>query len=470
VTSSHPDRRTFLAASSSAGLFAVSPRWLHAAGSPASMQVFVTGDSKRHEAQPAVAFGTSATASADIITVDANTRFQPILGFGSALTDASCWLLNQMQPQARQQFLADTYSPGAMNLNMGRVAIGSSDYSRNVFNYDDVAGDITMQHFNIEHDRAYILPMLREIRSLNPSLFVLASPWSPPGWMKTYGSMLGGWMSAPFLAPYALYFVKFLEAYRQAGVKVDAVTSQNELETDQGGSMPATYWTPDMESDFVRDHLGPALRDNRLETQIWLLDHNYDLWKRVRWQLRDAELRKFVAGVAWHGYVGTPDMMSRLHEVDPDVPFYWTEGGPDYTNPKYETEWARWGIIFIEAMRNWCRGIITWNLMLDPQGKPNIGPFECGGLVTVKPDSKLVYSGQYWALRHLSQHVRRGAVRTASHSDATELQHIAFQNPDGSRVLFVTNAGAARTLAVAASQGTASVDIPGDSVVTLLWT
>ena len=97
--------------------------------------------------------------------------------------------------------------------------------------------------------------------------------------------------------------------------------------------MPATYWPPEIEADFIRDYLGPLLRQKNDPAQIWLLDHNYDLWKRVRWQLRDPELRRYVSGVAWHGYVGTPDMMSRLHDTEPDLPFFWTEGGPRYHRP-----------------------------------------------------------------------------------------------------------------------------------------
>ena len=465
-------RRPFLLRAGAAAALLQTPLWLRGQAAPREINVWLTDDSQRHQKAAPVAFAEAAGSgsAADTIEVDPGTRFQPVLGFGSALTDASCWLLSRMPAAARQKFLHETYSPDAMALNLGRVAMGSSDYSRSVYNYDDVAGDTDLKHFSIAHDDAYILPMLREIRASSPALFLLATPWSPPGWMKTYGSMLGGWMSAPFLAPYAHYFVKFLQAYAKAGVPIQAVTSQNELETDQGGSMPATYWTPDMESDFVRDHLGPLFRAEGIDTQIWLLDHNYDLWKRVRWQLRDARLRPFVSGVAWHGYVGTPDMMSRLHEVDPGVPFYWTEGGPDITDPKYAVDWTRWGRIFTEAMANWCRGLITWNLVLDPNGDPNIGPFKCGGLVTLQADGTIRESGQYWTLRHFSQHVQRKAVRIASHSDASELLHIGFTNPDGSTALVVTNTGAPRTVRVVESGGrTAAVRLPANSVATLVW-
>ena len=434
-------------------------------------KVYVTaGETKRHAAAPDVFFRSagSTTMASDHVAVDAAQRFQPMLGFGSAYTDASCFLLSSMPPESRRSFLTDTFSPQAMNLSVGRTSIGASDYSREVYSYDDTPGDVTMTHFSIAHDEGYILPMLREMRGINPDLFLLASPWSPPGWMKTYGSMLGGWMQYKSMAPYALYLSRFVDAYRAAGVPVQALTCQNELETDQGGSMPATYWPPELEADFIRDHLGPAMKAKRDPVQIWLLDHNYDLWKRVRWQMQDPALRPFVDGVAWHGYLGTADMMSRLHDAEPGLPFYWTEGGPDITDPKYTYDWLRWGGVFTDALANGCRSLITWNLMLDPQGKPNIGPFSCGGLVTLNADGSLTKSGQYWALRHLSQHVRRSAVRVASHSDATELHHIAFVNPDGSAVVMLTNSGEAREVRLTLGSREAIVPLDRLSLTTVI--
>ncbi len=464
-------RRDFIRDAAAASASVVLSR--HAGGQnppPGNLRVFVTSENRKHEELPAVAWSTQHSSfAADTLQIEASQQYQPMLGFGCAYTDAACFLLSGMQPSARQSFLEDTFSPGKMNLNVGRTSIGASDYSRDLYSYDDVTGDVEMKHFSIAHDEAYILPMLREMRRLNPELFLLSTPWSPPGWMKTYGSMLGGWMTSKYLAPYAAYFEHFLDAYREAGVSINAVTSQNELETDQGGSMPATYWTPEIESDFIRDHLGPLLRKSNSKTEIWLLDHNYNLWKRVRWQMQDPELQRYVSGVAWHGYLGTPDMMSRLHDTLPNLPFYWTEGGPDYTDPKYSYDWTRWGGIFSSAIRNGCRCLITWNLMLDEHGMPNIGPFSCGGLVTLRAGTTLEYSGQYWALRHFSQHVRRNAVRIATHSDASELSHVAFQNPDRSSVLVLTNTGDARTVRLVQDSYHGDLQLPSNSMTTVLW-
>jgi len=454
----------------SAACALMQPAEVTAESTPRELRIYMTSATKKHEEVAKVAWHAAQQGGKlDEVIVDASQSFQPILGFGSAYTDASCFLLNSMKPDARQSFLNDTFSPRGMNLSVGRTSIGASDYSRSLYSYDDTPDDVSMNYFSITHDETYILPMLREMRQINPDLFLLSSPWSPPGWMKTYGSMLGGWMTNKYLGAYANYISRFLDAYRTAGVPIQAITSQNESETDQGGSMPATYWTPEIESDFLLGHLGPILKTKKDPAELWLLDHNYNLWKRVRWQMQNAELRKYVSGVAWHGYVGTPDQMSRLHEAEPQLPFYWTEGGPDVIDPHYADEWTRWGMIFTESITNWCRCIITWNLMLDSKGNPNIGPFQCGGLVTLKDDGTLAYSGQYWALRHFSQHVRRGAVRVASHCDASELNHVAFKNKDGSLALVLTNSGDERDLQLSNGVARATVHLDKQSVSTLTW-
>ena len=467
------DRRSFLkTACTTAAAAAIPVGWTALAQTSASKGIegFVTDPSRRHEAMSAISWDTGAPApGGDEVVIDAARRFQPVLGFGAAFTDASCLMFSSMLPENRQKLMTDLFSPQEMNLTVGRCCVGSSDYSRNVYSFDDTPGDVSLSHFSIEHDEAYILPTLRDAAKINRELFLLASPWSPPGWMKTNGSMLGGWMNAKFLEPYSRYLVQFVKDYAKAGVKINALTSQNESETDQDGRMPACFWSAEMEKDFIRDHLGPLLKKESPETQIWLLDHNYDLWKRVKWQLQDAELRKYVDGVAWHGYVGTPDMMTRMHESAPDLPFYWTEGGPDITDPHYTTDWSKWSQTMTEILENWCRCVIGWNFILDEKGKPNIGPFPCGGLVTYHEDGTVTQSGQYWAIRHFSQHIKRGAVRVGSRSDATGLSHVALQQPDGGFVAILTNIGEERRVSLRTGSKSASVTVPHDSIVTLKW-
>jgi len=305
---------------------------------------------------------------------------------------------------------------------------------------------------------------------LRPDLFLFATPWSPPAWMKAGDSLYGGNMRKQYFESYAEYFVRFLEASAEAGVKVSAITVQNEVDTDQDGKMPAALWGQEYEVGFIRDSLGPALQKASLDTKIWLLDHNYNLWGRALDMLSDPDVYKYVDGVAWHGYAGEPDAMTRVHNAFPDKNAYWTEGGSFVTDADFENNWAKWSAIYAQLFKNWSRCAVAWNLLLDEKGGPNLGPFTCGGVVTI--DSKtqvLTRSGLYWALAHYAKSVSRGARVIATTAAQSTLEHVAFMNPDGSCVLVLTNQNAEREVTCTVGAKSTTFTMPQNSVVTLEW-
>ncbi len=435
------------------------------------ISIWVTSGEERFAAAPRAIWGAAPeTPGADQIQLEPSKKFQEILGFGGAFTDAACYMFNQLAPPAREQLFHELFHPAEMGLNVCRICVGSSDYSVKLYSFDEGKADLDLKRFSIDHDREYILPVLRQARQANPDLFLFASPWSPPGWMKFNGTMLGGTMRRPYLPVYARYFLKFLQGYAAEGVPVQAVTPQNEVDTDQDGKMPACSWPQEYEMEFVRDHLGPLLASSGMPAKIWILDHNYDLWGRVVDELENEGLRKYCNAVAWHGYSGTPEMMTRVQEAIPGVEMYWTEGGPDYKDPGYLTDWCKWGAIFNGILRNGCRSITAWNLALDERGRPNIGPFPCGGVVTINSQTKeITRSGQYWAFAQYSRVVRRGARRFDSQSAAVDLQHVGLENPDGQQMLVLTNAGPARAIELRLANRAARVSLKRNSVTTLAW-
>src|SRR2546421_12445679 len=250
----------------------------------------------------------SGKPSEPAIVLNPGKKFQAILGFGAAFTDAACYLFNQLAGPAREQLFHEMFHPSQMGLNVCRTCMGSSDYSTQVYSYDEGDPDPELKRFSIAHDREYILPMLRQARKANPDLFLFSSPWSPPGWMKSSGTMLGGSMRRRYLGTYSQYFLKFLQAYAAEGVPVQAVTPQNEVDTDQDGRMPACIWPQEYEIEFVQK-LGPLLAQNQLTTKIWVLDHNYNLWGRAVNEIDNPQVKQFSNAVAWHGYVGGAEMM-----------------------------------------------------------------------------------------------------------------------------------------------------------------
>jgi glucosylceramidase len=480
-------RRGFLkAAAGSAAALAVAKAapGLAAVGSSGPVRVWATYRDKRYAPGEALVWKPASEVAADAIVLDAGTTKQEILGFGGALTDATCYVLSQMSAEERGAVTHDLFGPREMALNVCRTCIGASDYSRTAYTFDESdAPDPELKEFSIEHDKAYILPVLREARKTNPEMFLFSSPWTPPGWMKSGGSMLGGAMRKASYDPYARYFVKFLEAYKADGVTIDAVTIQNEVDTDQDGRMPACLWGQEYEIEFVRDHLGPALRAAGMKTKIWVLDHNYTLWGRAMDELSDAKAAEYIDGIAWHGYFGNAGAMTRLHEAFPAKNAYWTEGGPDLSAPDYATDWANWGETFNGVLNNWARSIVSWNLALDEQGKPNIGPFSCGGVITVENGShKITKSGQYWAFAHYSKHIKRGAKVFATNGldpavsgglleerTGGGVTHSGFRNPDGSFVVVLANRGAEKQLQLVQGLNALEVNLPADSLVTLQW-
>lgn len=452
---------------------------------------------KRLAAGPEIAWTKAAkkTPAADM-TVDPTTPAQTILGFGAAFTDAACFTLSRLSDSDRANLLHTMFGQDQHALSMGRIPIGASDYSTAAYSYDDGAADPELKRFSIDHDLDYILPTLQAALSANRELFLFGSPWSPPGWMKYSNSMLGGNIRPENIPAYARYLQKFVEAYAAAGVNVRAVTTQNEIDADQGGRMPACPW-PEEDEERLVAALGPLLEASG--TKIWTLDHNYNLWGRALNQLSKPQFKKYVNTVAWHGYVGTPEMMGNVKQRFPDAEMHWTEGGDDYKSADYLTNWSKWGATFSGILANGPQSITMWNLALDERGRPNIGPFSCGGLVQIHSVTKeITQTGLYWALAHYARAFRRGAVIVASHDEngdapavnsaligppaaaatgtappnsaaTSRAFHIAAKNPDGSMVLVLTNPGDAREVTVACGGQTAKIALTADSITTLRW-
>jgi glucosylceramidase len=469
-------RRDFLKVSALGAMASVAGKPLEAqsaqmAPPSSAISTWVTDNESRYAAGSKINWKPAGdTATGPTITLHPENKFQPILGFGGAFTDAACYTINRLDPGPREKLMHELFSPSEMGFSMCRTCMGASDYSTKLYSYDEGDPDPDLTRFSIDHDREYILPTLKAARAVNPDLFLLATPWSPPGWMKPNNSMLGGSMRRKYMPSYANYFVRFLQDYASAGVPIQAVSVQNEVDTEQDGRMPACTWPMEYEADFVRKNLGPALQAKRIDTKIWIIDHNYNLWGRALGELETPDVRQFTNAIAWHGYVGKVEWIDRVQEKYPEVEMYWTEGSTDYVDPHFMDNWAQWSTTYTGILRHWCRSITSWNLALDEVGKPNIGPFPCGGLVTVHSQTKeITRCGQYWAFAHYSKSIRRGARRIGSESLSNDVQHVAFENLDGQRVVVLTNPGGSGKATLRLGEMAAEVPLSANSVTTLVW-
>ena len=385
------------------------------------------------------------------ITRTGEVLSRDFLGFGVAITGRSCYNLALMAEEERAALLHDVYSKEGLGLSVARLSVGSSDYSAELYSYDDVEGDVTLEHFSIDRDRAYVIPMLQEILRVNPDLFLFASPWSPPAWMKTGNNLCGGFMREKYVDCYAEYIVRYIEEYAKCGIKISAITPQNETETHQHGLMPACIWHPEIEAKFVLA-LRKKLDERGLDVKIWIYDHNFDGWERVLWSLDNCKgLKDACDGAAFHYYRGTPESTLAIRETYPDLPIHFTEGGPRLID-HYDNDWCKWSMMMSRVL-NCAYGSFTgWNLMLDETGGPNVGPFFCGGLITRNSvTGALSYSGQSKAFRHVARFMEKGAEISAVSVGTNvpplhaypkmplPLQVSAWKNPDGTLVYLVVN-------------------------------
>jgi len=333
--------------------------------------------------------------------------FSGFYGFGVAITPSSCYEMSKMDTADRKKLLTHLYTQEGLGLKIARLCIGSCDYSPEIYSYDDVPFDTDLTHFSIERDMAYVVPMIQEILEVNPDLYLFASPWSPPFWMKTGGSIGGGFMQEQYLDCYADYIIKFLKAYDDLGIHIRAITPQNEPETHQSGKMPACIWHPEHEAKFI-GILRQKLREKHMSVGIWMYDHNFSDMERPLWSLQNYPgLSENCNGVAFHYYTGAIEKTRAITEQFPELELHFTEGGPRL-NDNYGTDWCKWATIAVNALKTGYRSFTGWNLMLDELGGPHIGPFSgiCGGLVTRNSrNGELNYSGQYWAFAHIAPYL-----------------------------------------------------------------
>lgn len=378
-------------------------------------------------------------------------------------------MINQLDQETRDNLLQDLFSPSRMGLNVGRTTVAQCDFGRVCYSYNETPDDLEMKNFSIDYDREYIIPTIRKAREINPDLFLLSSPWSPPGWMKTGGLMTGGWMRTKYLEAFANYYLRYLQEYANEGIEINALSTQNESETDQLSLMPACYWHPEQEMAFIREYLVPLLQKKGMDTEVWIMDHNYIMWRRAKWMLDDPSFKETVKGVAIHPYEGPAEVMSLLHNAHPDIDIHMTEFGARHDQSCEAI--CSTGKTFTEIMRNWSKSIFCWNLALDETGRPNIGPFfVVGGVVDIHSKThEIIYNAQYWALAHFSKFVKRGAHRIFSECNYENFYQVVFLNPDGGYVLVITNPGPATEVSIDLKGKYAAVPIPECSMCTLTF-
>ncbi|MGW4435384.1 ricin-type beta-trefoil lectin domain protein [Streptomyces sp. NPDC004596] len=468
-----------------AGLTALGMPSAHAAGEQVTAWLTTTDDSGgRHvvrglQAQTPFAFQSGAGGAGENITVDENTRYQTFTGGGASFTDTAAWLMNSsgaLSPATRDATMRKLFSPtDGIGLSFLRNPMGASDLARYGYTYDDVPAGQTdpgLNSFSIAHDLADVVPLTKQALQLNPSLTVMASPWTAPAWMKDSGSLNGGWLKAEDYGAYASYFVKYLQAYRNQGVNVSYVTPQNEPTCCSG--YPSMSWNASGIQYFLKSELLPRLQSAGLTTKVLAHDWNWDVYDSYAAQsVDDAAIRNHpnFGGIAWHGYGGDVSKQTAVHNQYPNLDAFGTEhsGGTWIANQQREDMNN-----IIDYTRNWAKSVTKWSLAVDQNmGPHNGGCGTCTGLVTVHngdgAGGTVDYTVEYYTMGHLTKFVRPGAQRIAS-TASSAVPNVAWRNPDGSKALIAYNDSAsAKTVTVNWGGQHATYSLPGRTSATFTW-
>ncbi|WP_420387067.1 glycoside hydrolase family 30 protein [Roseivirga sp.] len=376
------------------------------------------------------------------IVIDSKQTFQEMDGFGYTLTGGSAMHLRGMSKEARRNLLEDLFSEDhGIGVSYIRLSVAASDLDPDPYSYAEIPEgevDSELNSFSIERDREYLIPVLKEILAINPDLRLMASPWSPPRWMKDNGDSRGGSLLPEFYATYAAYLVKYITAMKSEGIHIDAMTVQNE--PLHPGNNPSLLMLPEQQAEFVGQHLGPAFEANGIDAKIIIYDHNADRPDYPITVLNDPEARKYIHGSAFHLYGGEVEAISQVHEAHPDKHLYFTEqwvGAPG--NFAGDFNWHVRELI-IGASRNWCKTVLEWNLSSNPSLEPHTdrgGCDRCLGAVTIDGD-QVTRNPAYYIIAQASKYVRPGSVRI--YSNLSEgLANVAFKTPEGGVVLIALN-------------------------------
>jgi len=413
------------------------------------------------------------------ISIDTTVQLQEIEGFGAALTGSSAYLINKKMTTSQRNSVLKTLfnATDGIGISYLRMTIGASDFSLSDYTYDDMPSgqtDYPLDFFSIDKDKEDVVPVLKQILGVQQEVRIMGTPWSPPAWMKTNGSLKGGKLKTDAYASYAQYFVKYIQAFKNEGITIDAITPQNEPLYSTASypcmDMPATD-----QLNFIKNDLGPALQTAGLNTKIIVYDHNWDNTDYATSILGDAGAAQYVTGSAFHAYAGNVSAMSIVHSASPTKGLYFTEisGGGWATDFSDNLQWQM-ANIFIGTTKNWSKNALLWNLALDENSGPtNNGCADCRGVVTINSSSGAVTKNvEYYAIGHFSKFVRPGAHRVSSTAFAagTQLDNVAFLNADGSKVLVVSNAGTSQqTFVVQQGQRQFTYAIPAKSVASIVW-
>ena len=434
-----------------------------------------------------------------------NQKFQTITGFGGSFTEASASLLNRLGNDNREKILQAYFGEDGANYSLTRTHINSCDFSLSNYSYAPIEGDKELVNFSIDEDKDDIIPMIKEAMAISKDGFkILSSPWTAPPWMKDNNSWVGGKLLPEYYDTWALFFSKYIDAYKAEGIDIWGLTIENEP-LGNGNNWESMHFTAEEMNTFVANHLGPKLEaDNKAAIKILGYDQNRDHLKDwVDAMFNDEAASKYFDGTAIHWYASTyevfPEVLQYAHNkapekyliqseacVDSEIPkwkddnWYWSKEATDWgwdwapedqkhLHPKYAPV-NRYARDIIGCLNNWVDGWVDWNMVLDKQGGPNWFKNWCIAPVIVDPEKDEVYfTPLYYTMAHFSKYIRPGAQRIGFENSDESLMVTAAQNPDGSIAVIAFNDGdEEKTIELTLNNKSTNLTISAKAIQTLV--
>jgi len=394
-------------------------------------------------------FGTTYNMYPNI-EVDDTQTFQTVDGFGFTLTGGSAQVINLLSAAKKQELLQELFGKSATSISISylRVSIGASDLDSMPYTYDDLPygqTDVNLTNFSLAADVSGLIPLLKEILLINPSIQIIATPWSAPVWMKDNNNFMGGSLQPQYYGVYAQYFVKYIQKMKEEGITINAITPQNE--PLHPGNNPSMLMSALQQAVFIKENLGPAFQTAGITSKIVIYDHNCDKPEYPIAILNDAAAKPFVDGSAFHLYGGDISALSAVHNAFPDKNVYFTEQYTASTGSfAGDLKWHLKNVV-IGSMRNWSRVALEWNLANNGAFEPHTtgGCSTCKGAITINSADNFTRNVGYYIIAHASKFVPAGSVRIASNISGN-LNTVAFKIPGDKKVLIVENDGTATEL------------------------
>lgn len=407
------------------------------------------------------------------IEIDETQTFQTIDGFGYSLTGGSALVINQLSKDNKAKLLQELFGnkKDSISISYLRISIGASDLNLSSFTYNDLPIgeiDLELKKFSLKEDEKDVISLLREIIKINPKIKILGSPWSAPLWMKDNNSFFGGHLQPKYYGVYAQYFVRYIKEMEKLGIRIDAITPQNE--PLHPGNNPSMLMSAQQQADFIKNNLGPEFKKANIKTKIIIYDHNCDKPEYPLEVLNDADAKKFIDGSAFHLYAGNIDCLTKVHDAHPDKNVYFTE---QYTNSKGAFAGdLGWHInnLIIGATRNWSRNVLEWNLASDAEFKPHTpgGCNVCKGALTIA-NNTVTRNVSYYIIAHASKFIPPDSVRINSNVTGN-INNVAFKTPNGKIVLIAQNNGKeTANFNIEFKNKLATITLPANGVGTFIW-